>query len=72
MACSSCAAKAALMNKANEEVVVIPQDCVYTQEELLTKLEQAIASENFSQVSFIKSALNLYPKDCNMFNNYIL
>lgn len=72
MACTSCAAKAALMNKANEEVVVIPQDCLYTQEELLVKLSAAKIAENYNQVSFIQSALNLYSKDCNMFNNYIL
>ncbi len=72
MACTSCAAKAALMNKANEEIVVVPQDCVYTQEELITKLAAATLAENFNQVSFIQSALNLYSKDCNMFNNYIL
>ncbi len=72
MACTSCAAKAALINKANEEVIVIPQDCLYTQEELLVKLSAAKIAENYNQVSFIQSALNLYSKDCNMFNNYIL
>ena len=73
MACSSCAAKAALFNNKNiESLTPDPVDCLYTREELLEKLEQAVTNENYNQISFIRSALNLYVKDCNMFNDYIL
>lgn len=73
MACSNCAVKAALFNNKNiESIPPDPVDCLYTREELLEKLEQASMDGNYNQISFIRSALNLYVKDCNMFNNYIL
>jgi hypothetical protein len=71
--CSSCAAKNQLMTNQQEVISpAVPQTCLYSFEELQAKLQAAYAAENYLQVSIIRSAINLYNKDCNQFNNYIL
>jgi hypothetical protein len=71
--CSSCAAKNQLMTNQGEILPpAVPQICVFSLEELQGKLQAAYLSANYGQVSILRSAINLYNKDCNQFNNYIL
>lgn len=72
--CSSCAAKNQLMTNQGEinNPPIVPQDCVFSLEDLQEKLQIAYQSENYNQVSILRSAINLYNRDCNQFNSYIL
>lgn len=71
--CTSCAAKnrlataeyAAKYTKVRE--VFIQEDCVFTVEELEEKLKIANETENWIQVSILKSAIATYHRNCNAF-----
>lgn len=74
MACAACGANKQIVGNKQyiPPVNQNTQPCVYTVSELEDKLVIAHQSENWSQVSFIQSAINYYNKSCNEFNSYIL
>ena len=73
MACTKCAKKAELARNLflRQQEVLLPQECVFSVEELERKLQDATLAQNWNQVGVLKSALNIYPKSCNMFNSHI-
>lgn len=68
MACNSCMRKAAQRNMA---FASRPVDCVYTQEQLETKLAAAISSNNKRQITYLQRSLNNYGRNCNRYIRYI-
>jgi hypothetical protein len=77
MACKSCGAKNGVRTAMN---VVVPEPtpqvgCKYTLEQLeeliLDEYSKPEANRDYTRISYIRSAINLYSKDCNMFSGVI-
>lgn len=74
--CASCAAKQQLagyaLNRTAKPKTVLPVDCKYTFEQIGNKLSLLIEeNENFTHISYLRSALKLYSKNCNLFNKQL-
>ncbi len=75
MACTSCGQKQQAMTNTFFRSLpksINNEPCIYTREELQDKLIASLISQNWSQVSFLRSAIGRYDINCNEFNNYIL
>lgn len=76
MACKSCGQKNQLQtNTLITQAVETPtqQDCKYTLEQLENMLmdEYIKTEKDYLRISYLKSAINLYSKDCNSFSSVI-
>lgn len=76
MACKSCGQKNQLQtNTLITQAVETPtqQDCKYTLEQLENMLmdEYIKTEKDYLRISYLRSAINLYPKDCNSFSSVI-
>jgi hypothetical protein len=71
MACSTCN-----KNRTLQQVQITPpepQECVYSFEELTSKLELVLQDPNRNTLHtfYLKSAINFYSKNCNKFNKQL-
>lgn len=74
--CASCAAKQQLagyaLNRTAKPKVSSPVECKYTFEQIGNKLVNLIEeNKKFIHISYLRSALNLYSKNCNLFNKQL-
>jgi len=69
--CSSCAAKQQAMGYALNEAplkLTIPQECKYTFEQVSEKRTELVENNgNALHISYLTSALNMWNKNCNLF-----
>ena len=76
MGCFSCSQKAQAVNAQYHIQQERPsEDCAYTVEYLQEKLEEQLMllpeNQNRLLISYLKSALSVYHKDCTMFAGYV-
>lgn len=76
MACKSCGQKNQLKTNIliTQAAEPVPQqECKYTLEQLENMLmdEYIKTEKDYLRISYLRSAINLYPKDCNSFSSVI-
>lgn len=76
MACKSCGQKNQLKTNTLITQAAEPapqQECKYTLEQLENMLmdEYIKTEKDYLRISYLRSAINLYPKDCNSFSSVI-
>lgn len=70
MACKSCQKKASAYGR-KYAVTQKTAPCLYTREELESKLQHSINIGDSRQVFYLNRALNYYNNDCNRYNGRI-
>lgn len=70
--CSTCS-KAYSGYKFNKKLTIPQiQECKYTFDQLANKLQEQIELQGKSiHISYLRSALNFYSKNCNLFNKQL-
>ena len=73
MACKTCNKQNNTPQSVQSKQVQVPQECVYTLEQLINKLDEVLQSSNPNPVHtfYLKTAIGWYSKDCNKFNQYL-
>lgn len=73
--CKTCAQKQQAMGYAlnqNRIAQTEQTDCVYTVDQIANKLSELIESGDTSiNISYLRSALKMYNKDCNLFKTQL-
>ncbi len=74
--CSTCAAKQQLMGYSLNKVALKPsvniEDCTYSFEDITAKLKELNENGGIPiHISYLKSALNMWNKNCNLFKSQL-